>query len=217
MLHELPRALALVRDHVRKDRQRRIQRLACGLVTACQTFVLFCQSDAHPQIGVASSTHGPDLADLYRRTAGYVDRILKGEKPADLPVQAPTKYALAINLKTAKALGIQMPATLLGRADEGDRIRRPPTQGGPIFLHEAGGRTASGRIVWGRERSALRDPLNRPRRYAEHPLDDHAAFELGKHAHHLKHGLAGGCRGVDALLMQGKVNPECVQLGKETD
>ena len=112
-------------------------------------------------------------------------------------------------------------------------------------------------MFWGRERSALRDPLNRPRRYAElrgdlmksrpprsrqgvadslfrlgrhsgaaegfaalgaarlgpgntsaHPLDDHAAFELGKHANHLKHGLAGGRRGVDALLMQGKVDPE---------
>jgi ABC-type uncharacterized transport system substrate-binding protein len=63
-------------------------------------------------------SHGPDFIDQFRRAAGYVDRILKGEKPADLPVQAPTKFLTVLNMKTAKALGLDVPDSVLVRADE---------------------------------------------------------------------------------------------------
>ena len=71
-----------------------------------------------PFVAGGLMSYGPNFADQYRRGAGYVDRILRGEKPADLPVQTPDKYELAINLRTAKPLGLLVPQSLLARADQ---------------------------------------------------------------------------------------------------
>ena len=75
---------------------------------------------ADPELAAAGGliAYGPDRVDEFRRAAVYVDRILKGEKPGDLPVQAPTKYALGVNAKTAKALGLTIPPSLLATADQ---------------------------------------------------------------------------------------------------
>jgi putative ABC transport system substrate-binding protein len=94
-----------------KDREVIITALARHGLPAIYAYRFFAVSGGFISYGV-------HVADLYKRTAGYVDRILNGAKPADLPVQNPTKFELVINLKTAKALGLTVPPTLLARADE---------------------------------------------------------------------------------------------------
>ena len=92
------------------------RRLIITLAARYKLPAIFFQSDFVADGGLIS--YGPNFVDQFRQAAGYIDRVLKGEKPADLPVQAPNKYDLAINLKTAKALGLTVPRTLLARADE---------------------------------------------------------------------------------------------------
>ena len=91
------------------------QRIA-DLTTKARLPTMFQRRDVVEAGGLMS--YGPDYADMYRPAAAYVDKILKGAKPADIPVEQPTKFELVINLKTAKALGLTLPYTLLGLADE---------------------------------------------------------------------------------------------------
>src|SRR5215831_18371194 len=89
------------------------------IIAAAARYKLPAVYITRPQVAAGGLiSYGPNFDDQYRRAADYVNRILKGAKPPDLPVQAPNKYELAINLKTAKALGLEVPATLLARADE---------------------------------------------------------------------------------------------------
>ena len=112
MTREKPDAIMLLTDALTILNRKRVLEFA----TARRIPAMYEQGFLVREGGLIS--YGPDNIDQYRRAAGYVDRILKGEKPADLAVQAPTKYEIAINLKTAKALGLDVPATVLARADE---------------------------------------------------------------------------------------------------
>jgi putative ABC transport system substrate-binding protein len=93
------------------ERRRLVDQAAKNRLPAVYPFREFVDAGAF-------MVYGPSLADLFRRAATYVDKILKGAKPGDLPVEQPTKFELVINLKTAKALGLTIPPSLLGRADE---------------------------------------------------------------------------------------------------
>ena len=106
------RPSTVTRSTLRKQRRRLIIELAARhRLPAVDAY-------RHDALDGALVSYGPDVRDLYRRSASYVDRILKGDKPANMPVQAPTKYELVINLKTAKALGLTVPPSLLASADE---------------------------------------------------------------------------------------------------
>jgi ABC-type uncharacterized transport system substrate-binding protein len=120
---EIERAVA---TFARQPNSGLIQTASAGAAARRDVFIALAARHKLPAVypnpyyvaGGGLVAYGPEIVDQYRRAAGYVDRILKGEKPADLPVQAPTKYELVINLKTAKALGIEVPPMLLARADE---------------------------------------------------------------------------------------------------
>ncbi|MEZ5844851.1 MAG: ABC transporter substrate-binding protein [Hyphomicrobiaceae bacterium] len=106
------KAVIVLRDFLTASRVAEIGRIATSKGIAA-----FGESNDFPRAGALIS-YGPDVLDLFRRAAGYVDRILKGERPGDLPIQLPTKFELAVNLETAKALGLTIPPSILIRADE---------------------------------------------------------------------------------------------------